>query len=40
VLIDAVDMRYTLKALGDVLGDEGMRQLWELGKSMGLLSAK
>ena len=38
VMIDAVDMRYTLKALGDVLGDEGMRQLWELGKSMGLLA--
>ncbi len=36
VIIDAVDMRYTLKALGDVLGDEGLRKLIELGKSIGL----
>ncbi len=36
VMIDAVDMRYTLKALGDVLGDEGLKKLIELGKSIGL----
>jgi len=33
-----VDMRYTLKALGDVLGDEGLHKLMKLGQSMGLLA--
>lgn len=38
VMIDTVDMRYTLKALGDVLGDEGLHKLMKLGQSMGLLA--
>lgn len=38
VMIDTVDMAYTLKALTSVLGDAGMRELLKLSQSMGLLS--